>query len=111
MFTSILGGVGLYLLFVTTKEFLNKNYNTSQAISHFGFSIFILSILFNSLFSSEFSANMKIGQELIYQKEKIKFLKIKTFDKENYKSVVANFEIKDEKNNIISLYLLLPYIN
>ena len=104
LFTSILGGAGLYLLFVTTKEFLNKKYNISQAISHFGFSIFILSILFNSLFSSEFSANMKIGQELIYQKEKIKFLKIKTFDKENYKSVVANFEIKDEKNNIISLY-------
>ena len=28
----------------------------------------------------------------------------KTFDKENYKSVVANFEIIDEKNNIINLY-------
>jgi cytochrome c-type biogenesis protein CcmF len=47
---------------------------------------------------------MKIGQELIYEKEKIKFLKIKTFDKENYKSVIANFEIIDEKKNIISLY-------
>ena len=104
LFTSILGGASLYLLFVTIKEFLNKKYNASQAISHFGFSIFILSILFNSLFSSEFSANMKIGQELIYEKEKIKFLKINTFDKENYKSVIANFEIKDEKNNIISLY-------
>ncbi len=104
LFTSILGGSGLYLLFATTKEFLNKKRNTSQAISHFGFSLFILSILFNSLFSSEFSANMKIGQELIYEKEQIKFLKIKTFDKENYKSVIANFEITDEKNNIISLY-------
>ena len=104
LFTSILGGSGLYLLFATTKEFLNKKRNTSQAISHFGFSLFILSILFNSLFSSEFSANMKIGQELIYEKEQIKFLKIKTFDKENYKSVIANFEIIDEKKNIISLY-------
>ena len=104
LFTSILGGSGLYLLFATTKEFLNKKRNTSQAISHFGFSLFILSILFNSLFSNEFSANMKIGQELIYEKEKIKFLKIKTFDKQNYKSVIANFEIIDEKKNIISLY-------
>jgi len=104
LFTSILAGAALYLLFVTTKEFLNKKHNTSQTISHFGFSLFVLSILFNSLFSNEFSANMKIGQELTYEKEKIKFLKIKTFDKENYKSVVANFEITDEKNNIISLY-------
>ena len=47
---------------------------------------------------------MKIGQELTYEKEKIKFLKIKTKDKKNYKSVVANFEIVDEKNNIILLY-------
>jgi cytochrome c-type biogenesis protein CcmF len=47
---------------------------------------------------------MKIGQELIYKKEQIKFLKIKTFEKENYKSVIANFEIIDEKKNIISLY-------
>ena len=99
-----MGGAGFYLLFATTNEFLNKKYNVSQAISHFGFSLFILSILFNSLFSNEFSANMKIGQELIYEKEKIKFLKIKTFDKENYKSVIANFEIIDEKKNIISLY-------
>ena len=104
LFTSILGGATLYLLFSTIKEFLNKKYNTPQAISHFGFSLFILSILFNSLFSNEFSANMKIGQELIYEKEQIKFLKIKTFDKENYKSVIANFEITDEKNNVISLY-------
>ena len=104
LFTSILGGASLYLLFTTIKEFLNKKYNTPQTISHFGFSLFILSILFNSLFSNEFSANMKIGQELIYEKEQIKFLKIKTFDKENYKSVIANFEITDEKNNVISLY-------
>jgi len=104
LFISILGGSGLYLLFDTTNEFLNKKYNISQAISHFGFSLFILSILFNSLFSSEFSANMKIGQELIYEKEQIKFLKIKTYEKENYKSVIASFEITDEKRNIISLY-------
>ena len=45
LFTSILGGAAFYLLFVTIKEFLNKKRNTSQAISHFGFSLFILSIL------------------------------------------------------------------
>ena len=104
LFTSILGGSALYLLISNIKEFLEKKNNISQTISHFGFSLFVLSILFNSLFSSEFSSNMKIGEELIYKEEQIKFLKIKTFDKENYKSVVANFEIIDEKNNIINLY-------
>jgi len=104
LFTSILGGAALYLSFITIIEFLNKKSNVSQTIAHFGFSLFVLSILLNSLFSSEFSANMKIGQELAYKKEQIKFLKIKTFDKENYKSFIANFEIKDEKKNITSLY-------
>ena len=47
---------------------------------------------------------MKLGQELVYKKEQIKFLKIKSIDKENYKSIIANFEIKDEKKNITSLY-------
>ena len=94
LFTSVLGAAALYLLFVNIREFLNKKNNTSQTISHFGFGLFVLSILLNSLFSYEFSANMKIGQELVYKKEQIKFLKIKTFDKENYNSVVANFEIK-----------------
>ena len=104
LFISILGGAALYLLFITINEFLNKKNNFSQTISHFGFSLFVISILLNSLFSSEFSANMKLGQELVYKKEQIKFLKIKSIDKENYKSIIANFEIKDEKKNITSLY-------
>ena len=104
MFTSLLGGAAFYLLITTIKDFFKKKYNTSQTISHFGFSLFILSILFNILFSNEFSANMKIGEELIYKKEKIKFLTIKTIDKENYKSVIASFEITDEKKNITSLF-------
>ena len=104
LFSSVLGGAALYLLFINIREFLSKKNNTSQTISHLGFGLFVLSILLNSLFSDEFSANMKIGQELIYKKEQIKFLKIKSLDKENYKSVIANFEIKDEKKNITFLY-------
>ncbi len=91
-------------MFMSIKEFLQKNYNVSQTISHFGFSLFVLSILFNSLFSTEFSSNMKIGEEISYKKDQIKFLNIKTFEKENYKSLIANFEITDAKNNTISLY-------
>ena len=104
LFTSIIGGAATFLLFTTIKEFLQKKYNISQTISHFGFSLFILSILFNSLYSIEFSSNMKIGQEITYNNEQIKFLNIKTHDKENYKSLIANFEITDEKKKTISLH-------
>ena len=45
LFTSLLGGAALYLLLITSKEFLNKKRNISQVTSHFGFSLFILSIL------------------------------------------------------------------
>ncbi len=104
LFTSILGGAALYLLLTTIREFLVNKHNISQTISHFGFSLFVLSILLNSLFSSEISANMKIGQEVIYKKEQIKFLSLETHKKENYKSVIANFEIIDKKKNSIYLY-------
>ena len=104
LFTSVIGGGALYLLFISIEDLFKKKYNMSQVISHLGFSLFILSILFNSLFSTEFSANMKVGQELSFKKDQVKFLKIKIFEKENYKSVIANFEIIDEKENIISLY-------
>ena len=104
LFTSVLGGAAIYLLFISIEDLFKKKYNISQVISHFGFSLFILSILFNSLFSTEFSANMKVGEKLSFKKDQIKFLKIKIFEKENYKSVIANFEIIDEKENVISLY-------
>ena len=104
LFTSVIGGGALYLLFISIEDLFKKKYNISQIISHFGFSLLILSILFNSLFSTEFSANMKVGQELSFKKDQVKFLKIKIFEKENYKSVIANFEIIDEKENVISLY-------
>ena len=104
LFISVIGGGALYLLFISIEDLFKKKYNISQVISHLGFSLFILSILFNSLFSTEFSANMKVGQELSFKKDQVKFLKIKIFEKENYKSVIANFEIIDEKENVISLY-------
>ncbi len=104
LYNTILSAATLYLLFNTTKDFLKKNKNISQLISHFGFSIFILSILFNSLFSYEFSANMKIGQELKYKDEKIKFLNIKTLNKENYKSIITNFEILDKNKKSFTFY-------
>ena len=48
LFTSVIGGGALYLLFISIEDLFKKKYNISQVISHFGFSLFILSILFNS---------------------------------------------------------------
>tara|TARA_B100000676_G_scaffold311638_1_gene382256 strand:+ start:475 stop:2346 length:1872 start_codon:yes stop_codon:yes gene_type:complete len=104
LFTSIIGGAVVYLLFISIEDFIKKKNNIAQVISHFGFSLFILSILLNSLMSNEFSANMKIGQELSFKKNQIKFLNVKVFEKENYKSVVANFEIVDEQKKTTSLF-------
>ena len=99
------------MFFISIKDLFKKKHNISQVISHFGFSLLILSILFNSLFSNEFSANMKVGQELSFKKEQIKFSKIEIFEKENYKSVIADFEIIDEKENVISLYPEIRFYN
>ena len=93
----------LYLLVSSLNGLVKKNKNIPQNISHFGFSILILSIIFNGILSKEFSGNMRIGEEIIFNNNFIKFSKIEKFNKKNYKSIVANFEIKDEKNRIIVL--------
>ena len=43
---------------------------------------------------------MKIGEELKYKHESIKFLNLKTFEKDNYKSLVANFEIVNSNSSV-----------
>ena len=72
----------------------------SQKISHFGFSLFILSILFNGTFAKEYSSNMKVGDERKFLNKIIKFENINIIEKNNYKSLVANFKISDEKSSI-----------
>jgi cytochrome c-type biogenesis protein CcmF len=101
-FTVLIIGA-LYLFFNTLKDFFKKKYNISQRISHFGFSLFILSILFNSLFSSEFSVNMKIGDKLKINNIEINLKNVETIDKKNYKSIVANFEIVNSKTEKVFL--------
>ena len=94
--------LGFFLFFLTIKDFFSKKSTLSQKISHFGFSLFILSILFNATFAKEFSSNMKVGDERKFLNKIIKFENINIIEKNNYKSLVANFKISDEKN-IISL--------
>ena len=80
---------------------MKKKNNFSQKLSHFSFSIFILSILLNGAFSTEFSANMKQGDELNINNNSIKFINLKTLNKNNYKTVITTFEIKDKQGRIL----------
>ena len=79
---------------------MSKESTLSQKISHFGFSLFILSILFNGILAKEFSSNMKVGDERKFLNKIIKFQNLKIVDKNNYKSLTANFKISDEKISI-----------
>ena len=92
--------LGFFLFFLTIKDFFTKDSFLSQKISHFGFSLFILSILFNGILAKEFSSNMKVGDERRFLNKIIKFQNLKIVDKNNYKSLIANFKISDEKISI-----------
>ena len=75
---TILISSALYLFFTTLRDFFNKkNNNISQNVSHFGFSLLILSILLNSLFSTEIITNLKVGETFESAKTKIVFESIK----------------------------------
>jgi len=103
LLTIILIISSLYLLISSIGDLIFKRKNISQNISHFGFSILILSIVLNGILSKEFSGNMKIGEEVKFYNEIIKFKKVETFNRENYKSVIATFEIENNKKKLILL--------
>ena len=97
---SILLAASFYLFFITFKDLIKKDYkNISQAISHFGFSLLILSILMNSILSKEIIANLKVGEEIKFMESTIKFKKVENSSRSNFKSLVGFFEInnKDDK--------------
>ena len=101
LFIVPLFAVSFFLLFSTIKDFFSKNSSLSQKISHFAFSLFILSILFNGIFAKEFSSNMKVGDERKFINKVIKFENLKIIEKDNYKSLMASFKISDEKEVLI----------
>ena len=104
LFYTVLISAAFFLFFTTLKElFIKKFNNISQTVSHFGFSLLILSILFNSILSSEIITNIKIGERYDYSKGEIFFKKIDERKESNFKSIVASFEIKDKNGKIIEL--------
>ena len=92
--------LSIFLFFITIKDFFGKKINISQKISHFGFSLLILSILLNGVLSKEFSSNMKVGDERKFLNKTIKFESIKVIKEQNYQSLIGEFNIKDENNSL-----------
>jgi len=104
LFYTVLVSVAFFLLFTTLKElFIKKFYNISQTVAHFGFSLLILSILFNSILSSEIITNIKIGEKYNYNKSEIFLKKTEERKESNFNAIIGHFEIKDQSGKIIEL--------
>ncbi len=96
LINTILISSALYLFFITLRDFFIKKYtNISQNVAHFGFSLLILSILFNNLFASEIITNLKVGETFENSKTKIVFESIDQKKEQNYNAIIANFSISN----------------
>jgi cytochrome c-type biogenesis protein CcmF len=104
LINSVLISSGLYLFFTTIRDFFSKGFkNLSQNTAHFGFSLLILSILFNNLFSTEIITNLKVGETFENSKAKIVFESISQNQKKNYNSIVAKFIVQDSTGKLENL--------
>ncbi len=93
---SILLTSAFYLFFVTIRDFFLIGYkNLSQNLAHFGFSLFILSILFNNIFSSEIITNLKIGDTFENKKFKINFESVVQKNEKNFQAIIGKFKVVD----------------
>jgi cytochrome c-type biogenesis protein CcmF len=101
LLNTILISSALYLFLTTLGDFFTKKYNNiSQNIAHFGFSLLILSILFNNLFSTEIITNLKVGETFKSETTKIVFEGINQKKEKNYQSIIGNFSVQNSEGKI-----------
>ncbi len=100
LFSVPMFGLGFFLFFLTIRDFFSGESNLSQKIAHFGFSLFILSILFNGVLAKEYSSNMKVGDERKFMNKIIKFENLKITQELNYQSLTGEFNISDDRGNL-----------
>jgi len=104
LFYTVLVSAAFFLFLTTLKElFIKKFDNISQSVAHFGFSLLILSILFNSILSSEIITNIKVGEKYNHNKTEIFFEKLKNNNNNNYDSIIGYFRITDENGKVVHL--------
>ncbi len=96
LINTILVTSAFFLFFSTSREFFVKRFrNLSQKIAHFGFSLLILSILFNNIFSNEVITNLKIGETFETEKFTINFENIEQEDEKNFKAIIGKFNVQN----------------
>ncbi len=101
LYNTILITAAFYLFFITLRDFFHRKYrNLSQITAHFSFSILILSILFNNIFSSEVITNLKINETYQAQNLKINFESIEQENKQNFKAIRGKFIVEDQSGLI-----------
>ena len=104
LMNTILVSSAFFLFFVTLREFfIKKLKNLSQNIAHFGFSLLILSILLNNIFSTEVITNLKIGETFKSDKFSISFANINQENGKNFKSIIGKFKVEHEDGSIDAL--------
>ena len=80
---------------------LNKVTLISRSLSHLGFGLLILFIGLNHNFSKEYDVNIKTGEIKKLNNFDLKFNDLKLTNSQNYKSIIGNFELKDNDKNLI----------
>ncbi len=96
LMNTILVTSAFYLFFITLRDFFIKKFkNLSQNVAHFGFSLLILSILFNNIFSTEIITNLKIGETFQSETLKINFESIEKKNEQNFKAIIGKFNIEN----------------
>ena len=98
LINTILVTSAFFLFFITLRDFFSKKFkNLSQNLAHFGFSLLILSILFNNFFSTEVITNLKINESFQNERLKINFKGIEQKDQQNFKTFIGKFLVEDSK--------------
>ena len=93
LFATILIAMSIFLFLSSFSDLFRERIQLPQKITHFSFSVLILSILLNGIFSKEINSNMKVGDELKFVNKIIKFKSIDLKEEKNYKALLGNFEI------------------
>ena len=100
LFLSVLISASLYLFLISIIDLKNQKLKWSQKISHLAFSILVISIILNSVFSEELSVNMKVGEEKMVSNNIIIFEKISKQEIDNYTTIKAEIEIEQNENKL-----------
>ena len=100
LYSTLIISSALFLFFVSITDLQNTKLKLSQKISHSAFSILIISIILNSLFSEEVSVNLKKGEEKKLSNYLLKFESISKMEINNFTSLKAEIHVIENNNKL-----------